>query len=212
MPDETSHRPAETPHEGGHPLGGGSEPAPLQSRAYFFENRDWASVTAINRGLCARGGAQYGTCAETHEAVAKRWEEIRQSELTLGEVYNFLQSCHRSAPFLFFNGNTFAEIGRVLTAVLFHELPHMRRKELAASVAHFITGVLDREAMVQIIEELCRAADLVAGTRVKTLGGSVRGVITRVLDDGRVAVRPDGTTGEMISLPENLLPDDSPGA
>lgn len=205
MPDETPHRPAETPYEGGHPRGSGSEPAPLQSRAYFLEDRDWASVTAINRGLCARGGAQHGPCTETHGAVAERWEAIRQSELTLGEVYDFLQSCHRGAPFLFFNGNTFAEIGRALTAVLFHELPHMRRKELAASVAHYITGVLDRAAMVQIIEELCRAAEMVAGMRVKTLGGSVRGVITRVLDDGRVAVRPDGSAGEMISLPENLL-------
>ena len=43
------------------------------------------------------------------------------------------------------------------------------------------------------------------GTRVKSMRGSMRGVITRVLDDGRVAVRPDGSASEMISLPENLL-------
>jgi hypothetical protein len=43
---------------------------------------------------------------------------------------------------------------------------------------------------------------------VKTLRGSLRGVIIRMLDDGRVAVRPDGTTGELLSLPESLLPDD----
>jgi hypothetical protein len=44
--------------------------------------------------------------------------------------------------------------------------------------------------------------------RVRTLRGSVRGVITRVLEDGRVAVRADGAAGEMISLPENLMPDE----
>jgi hypothetical protein len=43
---------------------------------------------------------------------------------------------------------------------------------------------------------------------VKSLRGSLHGVITRVLDDGRVAVRPDGSSSEMISLPENLLPED----
>lgn len=91
---------------------------------------------------------------------------------------------------------------------LFSDLPSGRRKEVGSAVAHYIAGVLDRAAMVQIIEELCRAADLVPGMRVRTLRGSVRGVITRVLEDGRVAVRADGAAGEMISLPENLMPDE----
>ena len=99
-----------------------------------------------------------------------------------------------------------------MVLALFSDLPPGRRREVGSAVAHYIAGVLDRGAMVQIIEELCHAADMVAGTRVKTLGGSVRGVITRVLEDGRVAVRMDGSGSEMISLPENLLPDDSPGA
>ena len=75
-------------------------------------------------------------------------------------------------------------------------------------MAHYIAGVLDRDAMVAAVEELCRTADLMPGTRVKSMRGSIRGVITRVLDDGRVAVRPDGSASEMISLPENLLAED----
>lgn len=109
---------------------------------------------------------------------------------------------------MFFNGNTFADIGRGLAALLFRELPSGRLREVTSAVAHYIAGVLDRAAMVQVIEELCRAADLVPGMRVRTLRGSVRGVITRVLEDGRVAVRADGAAGEMISLPENLMPDE----
>ena len=84
----------------------------------------------------------------------------------------------------------------------------MRKKEAASIIAHYIAGVLDRDAMADGIEELCRAADLVPGRRVKSLRGSLHGVITRVLDDGRVAVQPDGSSSEMISLPENLLPED----
>ncbi len=61
--------------------------------------------------------------------------------------------------------------------------------------------------MAQIVEELCRAADLQPGQRVRTLAGSVSGVIARVLPDGRVVVRADGSGSEMISLPENLLED-----
>ena len=123
-----------------------------------------------------------------------------------------MRAYHRRAPFLFFNGNTFADIARGLAALIFRELPSARLKEVTSAVAHYVAGVLDREAMTAIVEELCRSASLGVGDRVKTMRGSLRGVITRVLEDGRVAVRADGSASEMISMPENLLPEDSPGA
>lgn len=92
--------------------------------------------------------------------------------------------------------------------MLFAELPPARRRELISAVAHYVAGVLDREAMIAIVDELCRSASFGVGDRVKTLRGSLRGVITRVLEDGRVAVRADGSASELISLPESLLPDD----
>jgi hypothetical protein len=208
MPDETPPRSSEATHGGGRSGGGSGEPAPLQSRAHFLQNWDWASVAAVNRGLCARGGAQHGANREAHEAVAQDWEGWRQSELTLGEVLDLLRSCHRRAPFLFFNGNTFAELGRTLATAVFADLPTLRRKETASAVAHYITGVLDREAMAGVMRDLAKAAQFATGDRVKTMRGSLRGVITRVLDDGRVAVRPDGSASELLSLPESLLPDD----
>lgn len=128
--------------------------------------------------------------------------------MTLGETIEFLRSCHRHAPFLFFNGNTFAEIGRALTNALFNDLPFIRRKEVASAVAHFITGVLDRDSMAAIIASCARTALFGVGDRVRTLRGSLRGVIVRVLDDGRLAWRPDGRTSELIALPESLTPDD----
>ena len=208
MSDETPTRPAGEADDGRHSGGGGGESAPLQSRAHFLQNRDWASVTEINRGLCARGGAQQGVNRETHGALAGEWEEIRSRELTLEKVFDFLKSCHRRAPFLFFNGNTFAEIGRALTNALFADWPFVRRKEVASVVAHFITGVLARETMVASFNSLARSAQFQAGDRVKTMRGSMRGVITRLLEDGRVAVRADGSASELFCLPESLLPDD----
>ena len=99
-------------------------------------------------------------------------------------------------------------MARGIADLLFAELPPARRREVSSAVAHFVAGVLDREAMAAIVDELCRSASLGVGDRVKTMRGSLRGVITRVLEDGRVALRPDGGTSELISLPESLLPDD----
>ena len=92
--------------------------------------------------------------------------------------------------------------------LLFAELPPTRRREVISAVAHFVAGVLDQESMVAVVDELCRSASLAPGDRVKTMRGSMRGVITRVLEDGRVAVRADSSASELLCLPESLLPED----
>ncbi len=74
-----------------------------------------------------------------------------------------------------------------------------------SAVAHYIAGVLDRERMVEIVEGLCESAELKAGDRVKTLRGTTHGVIVRVLEDGRVEWRPEGSASELTALPESLL-------
>ena len=65
--------------------------------------------------------------------------------------------------------------------------------------------MLDREAMVKIIEGLCESAELRPGDRVKTLPGSSHGVVKRVLEDGRVVWQADGSSVELTALPETLL-------
>jgi hypothetical protein len=207
MSDETAIGSAEAPDGGRHLGGGRRESASLQSRAQFLQNWSWSSVTEINGGLCDRGQAQRGVNSETYAAVGQDWEKNRASELTLLETFQFLKSCHRRAPFLFFNGNTFAEIGRALANALFSDLPFLRRKETSSAVAHFITGVLDLNLMIDAIESLCQAANLAPGDRVKTLRGSTHGIVLRLLSDGRVVWRPDGRKSELLALPESLLRD-----
>ena len=128
MPDETSPRPPEPPDDGRHRRGGGGDGSPLQARAAFFANWGWESVTDVNRRACARGGAQHGINSETGTTCAAEWNQRRPTECSLLEGYDFLRSFHRKAPFLFFNGNTFAAIGRELTLTLFSDLPPGRKK------------------------------------------------------------------------------------
>ena len=58
--------------------------------------------------------------------------------------------------------------------------------------------------MVEIVESLCESAEFKPGDRVKTLRGSARGIVVRVLPDGRVAWRPEGSQTELVTLPESL--------
>ena len=141
---------------------------------------------------------------EHYKEAYEAWRARSGSyEAYIGKVVETFLAHIRGVPY-----GTFADIGRGLAALIFRELPALRLKELTSAVAHYVAGVLDREAMVAMVEELCRSAALGVGDRVKTLRGSLRGVITRVLEDGRVAVRADGSASELLCLPESLLPDD----
>src|SRR5438477_5362103 len=191
MSDETEIRPGGEDHAGDAHGECSGEQSPLQGRAAFIKNWEWQLVTGLNRGSCDRGKALHGPNSETHERVRQRWEERRPHELTLGQTLDFLLECHRSAPFLFFNGNTFGEISRRIVDAVFVEFPLGRRREASSLTAHYVAGVLDRESMEQGLRALAEIADFKAGDRVKTLRGSTRGVILRVLADGRVEWRPN---------------------
>jgi hypothetical protein len=125
---------------------------------------------------------------------AAEWQILQAQTLTLGETFDRLRAFHRKAHFLFFNGNTVATIGRELSFALFINLVPGRKREVGLAVAHYIAGVLDREVMVQIIETLSQSTDFKTGDRVKTLRGSLQGVIVNILGDGRVVWRPTAPT------------------
>jgi hypothetical protein len=59
--------------------------------------------------------------------------------------------------------------------------------------------------VVAVVESLVEAADLNAGDRVRTFRGSARGIIVRILPDGRVVWKPDGSGAELMALPESLV-------
>ena len=206
MPDETATGPAGAPDGRRHSGGSGGDRSPFQTRAPFIQNWDWQSVIGINRGTCERSRAQHGVNSETGGACAAEWEIRRSESLTFGDTLDLLKSFHRKAPFLFFNGNTFAAIGRQLAFALFSDLSVGRKREVGSAIAHYIAGVLDREAMIEIVESLCASTALKAGDRVQTLRGTTHGVILRLLPDGRVVWRPDGSNSELTALPESLVP------
>jgi hypothetical protein len=204
MSDETEIRPggeADTRDADGKRVG---KQSPLQGRAAFIKNWDWQFVTGLNRGACERGKAQFGHSSEAHDRVQERWEGLRPQVLTLGEALDFLFQCHRAAPFLFFNGNTFGEISRRIVDAVFIEFPLSRRREAASLAAHYVAGVLDRQPLESGLLSLAELAEYQPGDRVKTLRGSMSGTIVRVLPDGRVIWRAD-SGAELTALPESLI-------
>ncbi len=163
MADEISPRLGEEAHAGDAPRRRPGKHSPLQARAPFIENWGWELIDSFNRGSCERGRAQFGHNSETHERVRQQWEETRPRELTFGELLEFLFQCHRGAPFLFFNGNTIAEVARRVTDALLGEFPLSRRREAASLAAHYVAGVLDWDSLragLDSVTEFCRMSSM----------------------------------------------------
>ena len=59
--------------------------------------------------------------------------------------------------------------------------------------------------MVEIVESLYGASDWKPGDRVKTLLGTTHGAIVRLMEDGRVVWKPDGSSSELMALPESMV-------
>lgn len=205
MDDETEIGSAGASDRAGREEGGAGFSSPFQARAQFLKNWSWQSVISINRGACERGRAQHGTNSETAGASAAEWETVRSQALSLGESIDLLRRFHKQAPFLFFNGNTFATLGRELTFALLSDLPPARKREAGSAVAHYIAGVLEKEEMESIVKSLCESADFKPGDRVKTLRCSTHGKIIKLLRDGRVVWQPEGSHSELTALPESLV-------
>lgn len=62
--------------------------------------------------------------------------------------------------------------------------------------------------MVSIIADLEKVAVFAAGDRVRSMRGTMRGVVLRVMDDGRLAIRADGSKTELFALPESVCRDE----
>jgi len=205
MSDETSLRPGDESNAENGAGGSAGESASLQARAPFLQNWDWQSIVRINERLCRGGRAQHGKNSETHARCEDEWTQGSGKARSLLETLDWLRSFHRKAPFLFFNGNTFAEIARTLTDALFAEFPRSRRREAASLAAHYVAGVIDRDAVAGGIMSLAETANFKPGDRVKTLKGSLHGVVRKILPDGRIVWRPDANKTELTALPESLL-------
>ena len=208
MANEPSARSTPGADDGRYRSAGGGPESPLLARAPFLQNWDWQSVSHLNQRLCARGNAQHGTSSNTYEAAAADWDSIRVQVIPLGECLEFLRYCHQKAPFLSYNGNTFAEIARQMAAALFADLPPSRLKFVTSTIAHFVAGVLPRDSMQAQIDEAVSVLNFTPGVRVKTLRGTLKGVVTGILEDGSVTWRTDGTQLELITLPEALQVDE----
>jgi hypothetical protein len=179
----------------------------------WFRSRNWDYVIAVNEGLCRNGNALHKPTTDGYEVTKALWGASQEREMTLAEAVELCRQCHRSAPFCFYNGNTFVAIIRDCIAHVGDLTPE--QTALARSLAgHMVAGTAEPEEIVQF-EQLLRDIDqggarpasvreFQVGDRVQTLKGTLTGIVVHLTSDGAITWKCDQTGAQMTGTARTL--------
>ena len=120
----------------------------------WLQDWPWETVVTINAGLCKEKNALHKPTSDGYEATQKLWETSRAHELTLRETLDICRQCHKLAPFCFYNGNTFAAIGRTIILELLQKMPPMKAQGFRSVVGHYIAGTAGADELSKALDNL----------------------------------------------------------
>jgi hypothetical protein len=120
----------------------------------WLKDWPWQTVAVINAGLCKEKKALHKPTSDGYDPARKLWEQSRTREITLREVLQICRRCHQLAPFCFYNGNTFAAIGRTLIVELLGKMPPAQAHSFRSVVGHYIAGTVGDQELDEALKSL----------------------------------------------------------
>jgi hypothetical protein len=120
----------------------------------WLKDWPWETVVTINAGLCQEKKALHKPTSDGYEPAKKLWEKSRGLELTLRETLDLCRQCHKLAPFCFYNGNTFAAIGRTMIQDLLRKMTPVKAHSFRSVVGHYIAGTIGENELSKTLESL----------------------------------------------------------
>ena len=132
----------------------GQDEATMLAPKKWLEPIPWDVVEFINQSACTRAQAQFGHTSDGYAQAKQLWEQGMTREILLEEALDICLKCHRLAPFLNFNGNTFAGIAKAMVREI---LPHLGPKlsqAFESVVGHYVAGTEGREALLKALGEV----------------------------------------------------------
>jgi hypothetical protein len=117
----------------------------------WLEDWPWDTVVTINAGLCKEKHALHKPTSEGYQLAKSIWEESRSIQLSLRRTLEICRHCHKLSPFCFYNGNTFASIGRVIVQDILQTMSPVQAQTFRSIVGHYIAGTVGEEELDQAL-------------------------------------------------------------
>lgn len=113
---------------------------------------DWDYIVSTNEVLCKKSGYQHGITSEGYEPAKEIFRNAAdEPALDMVEVTEIFRQLHKTAPFLFLNGNTFADVGKTILSMAYTT----HSPEIRSVVGHHIAGkeILSTEELAKAFED-----------------------------------------------------------
>jgi hypothetical protein len=123
-------------------------------KRFWLKDWPWETVVTINAALCREKKALHKPASDGYDSAKKTWESARDRELILREALDLFRQCHQLAPFCFYNGNTFAAIGRTIIQEISQKLPPLKAHNLRSVAGHYIAGTIGSKEMTAALADL----------------------------------------------------------
>ncbi len=120
----------------------------------WLKDWPWETVVTINAALCREKKALHKPTSDGYASAKKAWDSARDLKLTLRETFDLCRKCHKLAPFCFYNGNTFAAIGRTIIQEILQKMPPMEAHAFRSVVGHYIAGTVGPKEMTDALADL----------------------------------------------------------
>jgi hypothetical protein len=125
----------------------------------WLKDWPWEQVERLNADICKQGNAQHGRTSDGHATTKAKWQRARAKErLAFAEVLTLCRACHRQAPFLNYNGNTFVALVRSMCARL--PIGAAEAAGVRQLAGHMVAGVLPVEEETRFLQALQNEASL----------------------------------------------------
>lgn len=114
----------------------------------------WSVVVEINSRLCEAKSSFHGPTSDGHDDCIGIWESRHTEELSVIEAADLWREAHRTAPFCFFNGNTFAAILSTALSEFYLRFPPSTAYLLNSTFNHYVAGTIGREDLLALLDEI----------------------------------------------------------
>ena len=122
----------------------------MEDKAFFAE-MPWSSVEDLNSFVCQKGGYQFGRTSDGYEPARELWERNYTLRMNLMQAAHLCRRCHRLAPFLFLNGNTFANLAKIALEPALTELAGSEFAVCRTAIGHYVAGTIGEDELPSLL-------------------------------------------------------------
>ncbi|HEY0456322.1 MAG TPA: hypothetical protein VGE41_08095 [Verrucomicrobiae bacterium] len=120
----------------------------------WLQSVPWTSVIEVNQAHCHSKKCDFGQHAKKFEAARQLWEKNFSKSLSLADALEVCRKACDLAPFVFHNGNTFAQIAGQWVEPWAATLHGVEAQMLRTTVCHYVAGQISKKEMTTIFSHL----------------------------------------------------------